>query len=308
MSLIGQFGVGFFIPAFMVADRVEVTSRKAGSEEAFTWASEGAGEFTLSPGERDTAGTDIVLHIKSDAEEYPEPIRLETIVRKWADHITMPITVARDGKDQTANEGTALWRKQKSDVTEQNLKEFYRHLGHFFDEPWASLHWRAEGTLEYFCLLFIPGMKPFDVVEGDRESHVRLHVRRMFYYRQGRAAARTGCASSVAWWIPRICRSMCLGRCLQRTPVLGRIRKALITRVLSELKTRAKDAEDYGKFWDNFGAIVKEALWEDAEHRADVLAIVTLSHSSARDGLVSLAGLCRADAAGPGHDLLPYRR
>ena len=109
-SLIGQFGVGFY-SAFMVADRVEVTSRKAGSAEAFTWASEGAGEFTLSPGERETPGTTIVLHIKADAEEYLEPIRLETIIRKWADHVTLPITVARDGKDQPANEGTALWRK-----------------------------------------------------------------------------------------------------------------------------------------------------------------------------------------------------
>src|ERR1700742_1068678 len=102
-SLIGQFGVGFY-SAFMVADRVEVTSRKAGSEEAFSWASDGTGEFTMAPAERDTPGTDVMLHIKSDAEEYLEPVRLETIIRKWADHITLPITVSRDGKDQTANE------------------------------------------------------------------------------------------------------------------------------------------------------------------------------------------------------------
>jgi molecular chaperone HtpG len=285
-SLIGQFGVGFY-SAFMVADRVEVTSRKAGSEEAFSWASEGAGEFTLAPAERDTPGTDVVLHIKADAEEYLEPMRLETIIRKWADHVTLPITVARDGKDQAANEGTALWRKSKADVSEQNLKEFYRHLGHFFDEPWASLHWRAEGTLEYFCLLFIPGMKPFDVVEGDRDSHVRLHVRRMFI---------TEKADLLPHWLRfvsgvvdtedlplNVSREM-----LQTTPVLGRIRKALITRVLGELKTRAKDAEDYAKFWDNFGAIVKEGLWEDSEHRNEILPL-TRFHSSAQEGVVSLA-------------------
>src|SRR6202044_3184354 len=108
-SLIGQFGVGFY-SAFMVADRVEVTSRKAGSEEAFTWASEGAGQFTLAPATRETAGTDIVLHMKPDADEYLDPVRLEAVVRKWADHITLPITIARDGKDLSANEGTALWR------------------------------------------------------------------------------------------------------------------------------------------------------------------------------------------------------
>jgi molecular chaperone HtpG len=285
-GLIGQFGVGFY-SAFMVADRVEVTSRKAGSEEAFTWTSEGAGEFTLSPAERDTAGTTIVLHIKSDAEEYLEPIRLETIIRKWADHVTMPITVAKDGKEETANEGTALWRKSKSDVTEDNLKDFYRRLGHYFDDPWASLHWRAEGTLEYFCLLFIPGMKPFDVVEGDREAHIRLHVRRMFI---------TDRANLLPAWLRfvsgvvdtedlplNVSREM-----LQATPVLARIRKALISRVVGELKNRAKDAEDYAKFWNNFGPILKEGLWDDAEHRADILPLVRF-HSSSEEGLVSLA-------------------
>jgi molecular chaperone HtpG len=285
-SLIGQFGVGFY-SAFMVADRVEVTSRKAGSEEAFIWASEGAGEFTLAPAERETPGTDVVLHIKADAEEFLEPVRLETIIRKWADHVTLPITVARDGKDEAANEGTALWRKSKADVSEQNLKEFYRHLGHFFDEPWATLHWRAEGTLEYYGLLFIPGMKPFDVVEGDRDSHVRLHVRRMFI---------TDKADLLPHWLRfvsgvvdtedlplNVSREM-----LQTTPVLGRIRKALISRVLGELKNRAKEAEDYAKFWDNFGAIVKEGLWEDSEHRNEILPLARF-HSSSQDNVGSLA-------------------
>nr|WP_294554009.1 molecular chaperone HtpG [uncultured Rhodopila sp.] len=284
-SLIGQFGVGFY-SAFMVADRVEVTSRKAGSEEAFIWASEGAGEFTLGHAERETAGTDIVLHIKSDATEYLEPIRLETVIRKWADHITLPITVAQDGKDQPANEGTALWRKSKSDVTEQSYKEFYRHLGHYFDDPWATLHWRAEGTLEYFCLLFIPGMKPFDVVDNDRDAHVRLHVRRMFI---------TDKAELLPHWLRfvsgvvdtedlplNVSREM-----LQTTPVLARIRKALISRVLSELKTRAKEAEDYNKFWENFGAILKEGVWEDNEHRAELAPLLRFK-SSTQEGWTSL--------------------
>jgi molecular chaperone HtpG len=284
-SLIGQFGVGFY-SAFMVADRVEVTSRKAGSEEAFTWASDGAGEFTLAHATRETAGTDVLLHIKSDASEYLEPMRLETVIRKWADHITLPITVTQDGKDQPANEGTALWRKSKSDVTEQSYKEFYRHLGHFFDEPWATLHWRAEGTLEYFCLLFIPGMKPFDAVDNDRDSHVRLHVRRMFI---------TDKAELLPHWLRfvsgvvdtedlplNVSREM-----LQTTPVLARIRKALIGRVLSELKTRAKEGDDYSKFWENFGAIMKEGIWEDSEHRAEIAPLLRF-RSSTQDGWTSL--------------------
>jgi molecular chaperone HtpG len=285
-SLIGQFGVGFY-SAFMVASRVEVTSRKAGSEEAFTWTSEGAGEFTLSPAARETAGTDIVLYIKSDAEEYLEPMRLETVVRKWADHITLPITIARDGKDEPANEGTALWRKSKSEVSEESYTEFYRHLGHIFDQPWATLHWKAEGTLEYFCLLFIPGMKPFDPVDNDRESHVRLHVRRMFI---------TDKAELLPSWLRfvhgvvdtedlplNVSREM-----LQTTPVLGRIRKALIGRVLSELKNRAKEAEDYAKFWGNFGPNVKEGIWEDSEHRAEIAPLLRF-RSSTQDGWISLA-------------------
>ncbi len=285
-SLIGQFGVGFY-SAFMVADRVEVTSRKPGSAEAFTWASEGAGDFTIAPANRDTPGTDVVLHIKADAEEYLDPFRLESVVRKWADHITLPITIARDGKDQPANEGTALWRKPRIDITEQNYKEFYRHLGHMFDDPWATLHWKAEGTLEFFALLFVPGMKPFDPLDNDRESHVRLHVRRMFI---------TDKAALLPPWLRfiqgvvdtedlplNVSREM-----LQSTPVLGRIRKALVGRVLSELKTRAKEATDYAKFWENFGPVLKEGMWEETEHRSELAPLLRF-HSSTEDGWTSLA-------------------
>jgi molecular chaperone HtpG len=213
-------------------------------------------------------------------------VRLETVIRKWADHITLPITVAADGKDQPANEGTALWRKAKSDTTEQSYKEFYRHLGHFFDDPWATLHWRAEGTLEYFCLLFIPGMKPFDPVEGDRDAHVRLHVRRMFI---------TDKADLLPHWLRfvsgvvdtedlplNVSREM-----LQTTPVLARIRRALIGRVMAELKSRTKDAADYEKFWMNFGPILKEGIWEDSEHRAEIAPLLRFK-SSAREGWTSL--------------------
>lgn len=285
-SLIGQFGVGFY-SAFMVAERVEVLSRRAGSEEAWTWASEGRGDYTLAPGEREEAGTDIVLHMKADAEEFLEPFRLQAIIRKWADHITIPITVARDGKDEPANEGTALWRKPKSEVTEESYAEFYRHVAHAFDTPWATLHWRAEGMLDFTALLFIPGMKPFQPVEGERESRVRLHVRRMFI---------TDEAGLLPPWLRfvqgvvdtedlplNVSREM-----LQATPVLARIRKAVTGRVLSELKARTKEAEDYAKFWENFGAVLKEGVWEDAEHRKDLAALLRFRSSSV-EGWTSLA-------------------
>jgi molecular chaperone HtpG len=285
-ALIGQFGVGFY-SAFMVAERVEVTSRRAGAAEAWTWASDGRGEYTLAPAERDNPGTSVVLHLKSDAEEYLEPYRLETVIRKWADHITLPVTIERDGKDVPANEGTALWRKPKAQVEEKSYTELYRHLAHAFDEPWATLHWRAEGQLEFYALLFIPGSRPFDLFGEDRASHVRLHVRRMFI---------TADAKLLPEWLRfvqgvvdtedlplNVSREM-----LQATPVLARIRRAVTNRVLTELKTRAKDADAYAKFWENFGPIVKEGIWGDTEHRASLTELMRF-HSTTAEGWTSLA-------------------
>jgi molecular chaperone HtpG len=272
----------------MVAERVEVTSRKAGGDgEAWVWASEGQGEYTLEPGSRDAPGTSIVLHMKADAEEFLEPYRLETIIRKWADHIALPIVLVRDGKDMPANDGNALWRKPKSEVTEQATTELYRHLGHYFDTPWVTLQWRAEGQLEFYALLFIPGSRPFEAVEGDRTSHVRLHVRRMFI---------TDDAKLLPEWLRfiqgvvdtedlplNVSREM-----LQATPVLARIRRAVTNRVLTELKTRAKEPESYGKFWENFGLTMKEGFWDDTEHRAALSELMRF-RSSGVEGWTSFA-------------------
>ena len=286
VSLIGQFGVGFYA-AFMVADRVEVTSRRAGSDEAWTWASEGGGSFTLAPGERAEPGTSILLHMKEDASEFLEPIRLETIVRKWADHITIPIVIATDGEDKPANEGTALWRKSKSEVTEEQYKEFYHRVAHAWDEAWATLHWRAEGAIEYSALLFIPGSRPFDAVEGQRDSRVRLHVRRMFITDE--AGLLPPWARFVQGVVDTEDLPLNVSReMLQTTPVLARIRKAVTNRVLSELKTRSADKENYEKFWTEFGPVLKEGVWEDAEHRAEVAALMRF-RSSAVEGWTSLS-------------------
>jgi molecular chaperone HtpG len=307
-SLIGQFGVGFY-SAFMVSDRVEVISRRAGSDEAWAWRSDGRGSFDVAPAERATAGTDVILHIKADADEYLEPFRLQTIIRKWADHISVPIKLVRDGKTETANEGTALWRKSKSEVTPEEYEGFYRHLGHFFDKPWATIHWRAEGTLEYSALLFIPDSPPFDPVEGERRSKVRLHVRRMFI---------TDEADLLPPWLRfvqgvvdtedlplNVSREM-----LQTTPVMARMRRAVLNRVLTELKTKAKEVpadavavdaaideetaapepkqDGYLRFWENFGTVLKEGLWEDSGARADIAPLLRF-RSSTEDGWTSFA-------------------
>jgi molecular chaperone HtpG len=284
-NLIGQFGVGFYA-AFMVADRVEVTSRRAGSDEAWTWTSDGRGSFTIAPAERASAGTDVVLRLKSDADEFLDAYRLETIVRKWADHITLPITVRRDGTDTAANQGTALWRKPKAEVSEQSYTEFYRHLGHMFDSPWATLHWKAEGALEYFALLFIPAARPFEPFETERRSRVRLHVRRMFITHE---------AELLPAWLRfvqgvvdtedlplNVSREM-----LQHTPVLARIRRAVTNRVLTELKTRTNDAAEYQKFWESFGAVLKEGLWDDLDFQKEIAPLVRF-RTTVSDGWTSL--------------------
>lgn len=285
-SLIGQFGVGFYA-AFMVAERVEVTSRRPDSADAWCWSSEGQGNFTLAPAMREDAGTDIVLRIKPEAEEFLEPSRLQAIIRRWADHISVPIVVAGEDGDVAANEGTALWRKPKAEITEDDYTDFYRHLGHLFDTPWLTLHWRAEGAMEFTALLFVPSAKPFMAVEDSRDSKVRLHVRRMFI---------TDDAHLLPSWLRfvqgvvdtedlplNVSREM-----LQSTPVLARIRKAVTSRVLTELKNHAKtDAEKYTAFWKNFGPVLKEGVWEDHEHRKDIAPLLRFA-STAGEDLVSL--------------------
>ena len=290
-SLIGQFGVGFYA-AFMVADRVDVTSRKAGADEAWTWSSDGKGAFTLTPSTRSTSGTDIVLHMKSDAEDFLDSWRLRSIIRKWADHISWPITLREVNEDGTveekaANEGTALWRKPKAEITPEQYTEFYRHIARAFDEPYATMHWHAEGTTEFTALLFLPSARPFDFMEQSRESKIHLHVRRMFI---------TDEADLLPNWMRfvqgvvdtedlplNVSREM-----LQATPVLARIRKAVTKRVLTEIKTRAKDADaGFNAFWENFGAVLKEGLWEDSEHRQEIAGFARF-HTTHGDDLTTL--------------------
>ena len=288
-SLIGQFGVGFY-SAFMVAERVAVTSRQAGMDEAWTWVSEGQGSYTLEPASRPEAGTDIVLHLKPDADEYLESYRLDHIVRKWADNIAVPIAIVdEEGKEEAANKGTALWRKSRSEVSEEQYKEFYHTVSHNFDEPWATLHWRAEGALEFWGLLFVPSMKPFMAVEDDRRSKVRLHVRRMFI---------TDEAELLPNWLRfvqgvvdtddlplNVSREM-----LQSTPALAKIRRAVTTRVINELSNRSKNAEkkqDYETFFENFGPVLKEGIYEDFERRAEIAPLLRF-RSTMQEGWTTL--------------------
>ncbi|HTQ72448.1 MAG TPA: molecular chaperone HtpG [Acidocella sp.] len=285
-SLIGQFGVGFY-SAFMVADQVEVISRKAGHDEAWEWASDGRGQYTLKSATREAPGTSIILHIKPDAEEFLEPIRLKTIIRKWADHITLPVEIEEDGAFEPVTEGKALWRKNRSEIAQEEYADFYRHVGHSFDEPFATIHWRAEGTVEFSALLFIPSQKPFMPMEESRESKVRLHVKRMFI---------TDDAKLLPSWLNFVVgvvdtEDLPLNvsrEILQSTPVLEKIRKALVNRVLTELKAKAKDAEAFKSFLENFGSVLKEGIYEDTGHAAEIAAL--LGFASTKEETTTLDG------------------
>jgi molecular chaperone HtpG len=287
MSLIGQFGVGFY-SAFMVADQVEVLARKAGESEGWRWVSDGKGEFTIEPFADAARGAAIVVHLREGEDEYLDPVRLRQIVRTYSDHIGLPIILKDGGKEETINTASALWTRPKSEITDEQYKEFYHHVGHSFDEPWLTLHNRAEGVLEYTNLLFVPSTKPFDLFDPERKSRVKLYVRRVFITDEG-----TELLPAYLRFLRGVVDSedlpLNLSReMLQSNPMAARLRQQLTRRVLGELGKKATETpEDYAKFWDNFGAVLKEGLYEDRDQRDSLLGLVRF-RSTARDGLVSL--------------------
>ncbi len=286
MALIGQFGVGFY-SAFMVADKVEVLSKKAGESQGWRWVSDGKGEFTVEPAEKEGRGTVITLHLQKDATDYTEPLRLRQIVKTYSDHIGLPIVLREDGKEETINAAGALWTRPKAEITAEQYREFYHHAAHSFDEPWLTLHNKAEGTFEYTSLLFIPSTKPFDLFDPLRKPRVKLYVRRVFI--------TDDCAELLPPYLRflrgivdsedlplNVSREM-----LQNNPMLAKMRGQITKRMLAELAKKAKESpEEYEKFWENFGAVLKEGLYEDPENR-DLLMPLIRFRSTAADGIVS---------------------
>jgi len=287
VTLIGQFGVGFY-SAFMVADRVEVVSRKAGEAHAHRWESDGKGAFTVTPADHADVGTRITLHLKADEQDYLLPARLKHVVKTYADHIALPILLVEEGKEETLNSASALWTRPKNDVTAEQAKEFYHTVAHAYDDPWMTLHYKAEGVIEYTSMLFVPGSKPFDLFDPARKHSVRLYVRRVF--------VTEDCAELVPAYL-RFLKGVVdsedlplnISReTLQANPLIGKIRTGVTKRVLGELAKKASDApDDYAKFWDNFGAVLKEGLYEDFEQRDALLGLARF-RSTAAEGLTSL--------------------
>ncbi|MGE0747797.1 MAG: molecular chaperone HtpG, partial [Rhodospirillales bacterium] len=287
VALIGQFGVGFY-SAFMVADRVEVISRRAGEDQAWRWSSDGKGTFTVAEADKPDRGTRVILHLTQDADEFLEPMRLSHVVKTYSDHIGLPIVLVADGSEETVNAASALWTRSRGDITDDQYAEFYHHVGHAFDTPWMTLHWRAEGTIEYTALLFVPSQRPFDLFHPERQHRVKLYVRRVFI--------TDHCEGLVPSWL-RFVRGLVdsedlplnISReLLQSNPMVGRIRNGLVKRILGDLAKKAEtDPDGYAAFWDNFGAVLKEGLYEGMEHRAELLSVARF-RTTAGDGLVSL--------------------
>ena len=298
LQLIGQFGVGFY-SAFMVAGEVDVLSRRAGTDEAWKWTSDGSGRFTLEPldagaDDAPARGTVIRLHLREDAAEYAEPGRIETIVRTYSDHISFPITLnaPAEGEDpeepRQLNSASALWTRPKSEITEDQYKEFYGHVAGLFDEPALTLHYKAEGRHEYTVLLFVPGQRPFDLFDPERQAKLKLYVRRVFITDDasilpGYLRFARGVIDSEDMPL-NISREM-----LQNNPIVAAIRKAVTNRILSELEKAAeKDPETYKTIWSNFGAVLKEGLYEDMERRDQLFALARFRTTTADDGQRSL--------------------
>ena len=295
-NLIGQFGVGFY-SAYMVSDIVEVDSMAAGSTEAWKWVSDGRGEFSVEPGDRTTRGTTITMHLKDDALEFAEDARIQHIVKTYSDHIPFPIKMQMEVKgendavaleDTQLNEGSALWVRNKSDIDEQQYKEFYHHVAHAFDDPWATLHFRAEGVIEYSGLVYIPTTRPMDLFHPERVSKLKLYVKRVFI--------TDDCEDLLPKYLRflrgvidsedlplNVSREM-----LQNNPVLTKIRNGLTKRVLGDLAKRAEnEPSEYNAFWENFGMVLKEGIYEASGERDQLIKLARFNSTNGEE-LVSL--------------------
>ena len=277
-GLIGQFGVGFY-SAFMVADRIVVTSRQAGSDEVWTWSSSGGAGFEIVPAEEDVkkrlaCGTEIVLHLKPDAEKYLETYEIERVVGTYSDNILFPIElVSEQGEPRQINSASALWQRPKSELQPEDYKRAYQSIAGAFDEPAMTLHYRAEGRYSYAVLLFVPSSKPFDLFEPSRKGQVKLYVRRVFITSDADllpAYLRFARGVIDSEDLPlNISREM-----LQNNPQLAQIRKAVTSRLVGELETLGdKEPENFSRIWDAFGPVIKEGIYEDFERREKLLSL-----------------------------------
>ncbi len=280
---IGKFGVGFY-SGFMVAKRIEVLSKKAGTAESWKWSSEGKGNFDIEKIDKISHGTSVKIFLNTEAKEYSEKIRIENIIKKYSDHITHSVYIlesdAKDKNEEKVNKGTALWNKDKKDIKKEEYEEFYTNIGPNYDKPWKIIHNKIEGNLNYTNLIFIPSEKPFDLLNAEKVSNLKLFIKKVFI------------TDKLENILPKYLRfvsgiidsediSLNISReMLQNDPTVAKIKSHLTKKVLSELKTELKKSKDnYINFWKNFGSVMKEGIHEDYANKEKILDI-SLFYSS----------------------------
>ncbi len=300
-NLIGQFGVGFYA-SFMVADNIEVVSRKAGEDSAWSWKSSGNGEYEISEGQRDTHGTTIILHLNDDGKEYASRWEIENIIKKYSNHIPFPIFLTYEEKkyddegketgseEQTTqiNSASALWKRSRNDLKPDDYNDFYKTLSHDSDDPLHYIHTHAEGTLEYTTLFYIPSRAPLDLYRVDYQAGVKLYVKRVFITDDDRELL-----PSYLRFVKGVIDSEDLPlnvsrEILQQNRILSNIKNASVKKILSELKNLSEDKEKYEKFYMEFGRPIKEGLYQDSANKESLLELVRFK-SSIVDGYTSLA-------------------
>ncbi len=282
MALIGQFGVGFYA-SFMVADKVDVRTKKAGTEKGYLWQSSGVESFSIEEIDKPDIGTDITLYLKEGMDEYLEPIRLRHLVRQYADFIELPIELNIDGKSEVVNSSSALWTKPKAEITAEQYKTFYQSLSGAFDAPWLKLHYTAEGIIDYTALLFIPEKAPFNLFQVEFKSGLQLYVNKVFI------------SNDIPELLPHFLRFVSgvidtkdlplnvSREMLQQTPVLSKIRSAITKKMLAEIKKRSENAADYALFWQSFGIVFKEGLYEPGEDTSSIAPLCRFNHLKDND-------------------------
>ncbi len=291
-ALIGRFGVGFY-SAFMVAERVDVISRRAGTDAAWQWSSDGKGAFDIAPVTDVRAahrGTRVVLHLMDEAKQYAERATVEPLIKAQSGHVPVPIAIVDKPGAAPAEitDGAALWAKPKADITAADYTDFYRSIAVAFDEPALTIHFRAEGRQDYTALLFVPSARPFDLFDPDRSGRIKLYVKRVFIADDAEILPRylrfvRGLVDSADLPL-NVSREK-----IQESPLLAAIRKGATSRVLAELERLAdKEPQTFAKIWDTFGAVVKEGIYEDFERRDTLLKLARFKTTASADEWRSL--------------------
>ena len=290
-ALIGRFGVGFY-SAFMVAERVDVVSRRAGADAAWQWSSDGKGTFTVTPAPSGAPqrGTRVILHLLEEAKSYTERFTLDRLVKSQSGHVPVPISIVEKPGAEPAEiaDGAALWTRPKAEITPAEYTDFYRSIAGQFDEPALTIHFRAEGRQDYTTLFFVPGARPFDLFDPDRKGRIKLYVKRVFITDDAEILPRylrfvRGLVDSADLPL-NVSREK-----IQESPLLAAIRKGATSRVLTEFERLAeKEPQGYSKIWDTFGAVLKEGIYEDFERRDTLLKLARFKTTAGADEWRSL--------------------